>query len=624
MNIGGMSKARPKHHKPKGKGHRDVLTWRGAAWLEGCYWAGFFLALKSWVCPELHYQNAAAEVFSSFPFQASFLGRPGGGMAWLNALLLQGCQVPWLGALLGTILAALACQALRCLLRLAHGHWPKAAHLVLGAPIFLVFSQLERSACLLVLGFTLALGLAAGAGWWSRQGVIGRWLAPWLGVAMLYQVAGPATLVFMLVAVVVTEVRPHTPPSLRSLLNWAAAGGVCLAWHVWQTGLPVSRVWEVWETPFMKILAAGLAGWMVGVGLVVRLTASAPASAGQGQPWPAGRQRLLWGGGMVAGGLAVLGLFDTVKHQYLRLEYLALRERWPECLELARAQSRFTMAGWVYLLRGLYHRGELPESLFTYAVVKQDELLPGATYGPQALVATSMAMLELGQVNHAERLACEAVEILGERPELLWVLARVHVLKNQPVAAGNYLRVWQRQPFQSRRAGQWLAQLAEDPRLERNPEMAALRAVMVTTDYPSPGLVTAPLLQQLLHTNPTNRMALEFLLTHYLVSGQLKKFTEYLGQVGAAGYARLPRHFEEAAWLAQRVHQLALPSELGMAIREETRQRYRRFEEIVRSHDNNLQAAQRALVEEFGDTYWFYYWYEQTGASMRPVSKMRP
>jgi hypothetical protein len=66
--------------------------------------------------------------------------------------------------------------------------------------------------------------------------------------------------------------------------------------------------------------------------------------------------------------------------------------------------------------------------------------------------AQSETLLELGQVSEAERLAHEALELEGDRPDLLWVLAQINVLKDRPKAARIFLNALRQVPFQCERA----------------------------------------------------------------------------------------------------------------------------------------------------------------------------
>jgi hypothetical protein len=46
-------------------------------------------------------------------------------------------------------------------------------------------------------------------------------------------------------------------------------------------------------------------------------------------------------------------------------------------------------------------------------------------------------------------------------------------------------------------------------------------------------------------------------------------------------------------------------------------ERYERFGRALRRYRGDLVAAREGLVEEFGDTYWYYYVFGESGASWR-------
>jgi hypothetical protein len=218
--------------------------------------------------------------------------------------------------------------------------------------------------------------------------------------------------------------------------------------------------------------------------------------------------------------------------------------------------------------------------------------------------------LELGQVNEAEHLAHEALEIEGNRPDLLRLLAQINILKDRPQAARVFLNLLAQAPFQGAWAGGCLRDLENDPRLPDDQALALIRSRMVTTDLPHDQMPAESLFQQLLQSNPRNQMAFDYLLAQYLVTRDLDRLIKQLGRLDDFGYSAIPRHLEEAVLLYQRLN--GVPVDLhGRQIRPEAVQRFGQFIEALNRARKNPN-DRPALARNFRDTFWFYFYTRPT------------
>ena len=120
-------------------------------------------------------------------------------------------------------------------------------------------------------------------------------------------------------------------------------------------------------------------------------------------------------------------------------------------------------------------------------------------------------------------------------------------------------------------------------------------------------------LATLLERNPRNRMAFEYLMACYLLTGKLDKIMENVGRLEDLGYRQIPPLYEEAVliyYASQRQK-----SDLGrIKISPETIQRYQRFVQIRGSMlPRNQQETLNLLIREFGASYFFYFAFGQVG-----------
>ena len=243
-------------------------------------------------------------------------------------------------------------------------------------------------------------------------------------------------------------------------------------------------------------------------------------------------------------------------------------------------RDQMDVASEVRLHRALYHTRRLGEEAFSYTNQIGWEVLPALGGGLDSCRPQSRTMLELGLVSEAEHLAHEALESEGERPELLRLLAEVNLLKERPRAAQVFLRVLNQVPFQQSEARLWLSNLEGDPQCLANVELAAVRPLLLTNDLAHQAFPAEGLLVQLLRCNPTNRMAFEYLMAHYLMKLELDKVVDRLWQLEAFKYQGIPRHYEEALLLYEQARGSHLEL-AGRKVRPETMERFRRFTDAM-------------------------------------------
>jgi hypothetical protein len=371
---------------------------------------------------------------------------------------------------------------------------------------------------------------------------------------------------------------------------------------------------------------------------------------------------------LLLAGLATYASFDADRRAVLAVDYHARHRQWQSALEeaqrlqwagaipgrdedesLARTCLAFHFPIPVHsaapllptynvaihdINLALAQRGRLLDEMFRYpqrmgaSVVR---LLPddmGAyvthSYNPDIL-------LELGDVNEAERVTCECLANVGPRPWLLERLIAVSVLKGHAEAARTCLAVMAGDPWHRSRTETLRRDLAADPSLARWEQVRLARSRMYRTDRTShiPNMdPDEEMLRYLLVANPHNRLAFDYLMAHYLLTLRADQVAASMRHLGEFGYTEIPRHCEEAILLRARLDGKT-PNLAGLRIRPET---VRRFEDFGQALDRlgGTDAPDRthvrdALVAAYGDTYWFYalfgdsFWHSGPAVASRPA-----
>jgi hypothetical protein len=125
------------------------------------------------------------------------------------------------------------------------------------------------------------------------------------------------------------------------------------------------------------------------------------------------------------------------------------------------------------------------------------------------------------------------------------------------------------------------------------------------------------ILLDLLKSNPSNKMAFEYLMAYYLQTGRLSEIAAHIRRAADFGYTLLPRHWEEALCFYM-FQDSTLRAKFGdLPLRPETLSELNRFLEAYTGGFNKpaRMAETASLLErKFGKTYYYYIFKISNGA----------
>lgn len=612
---------------------------RAPGWLLAVLPLGVFLFAWLWVDPSLRFE--ATPGFPGFVRSAEFAGRfltvVSGPVDYLAAWLAQFSYWPWAGALVVTALAAALALATNRLLRVLTGrphHWlallPVTALLAVQGQLYLHGSDM----------IAVAVSVAA-ASWYASSAPTARGLrvAMFLGLSLpLYYALGGGYLLFVVLCGIIEMTRGAG--RMAGLLYLLSGEVVPQVVGVYGLHLSLSEAFGRNTPTDSAMFARGAFTlallWIVLIVTTYRLTHPRPEAT----PARTGLLRRLWRerpafrrAGIVlclVGPLFLAYLGPT--RTYLRLNQAVARGQYERAVNVAaHAAARQYSTEFLHLTNyALFRLGRLPAEMFHYRQSPEGLALGmvcGPRLSPSALrrvrydrpFECSELYLQLGLVNQAERVASEALETFGPHARTLSLLARVNEVKGRPAAARHFLTLltatlpragWARGELA--RLGDGGAEAAPDP------ELADLRARQMTGHTDEVDIDLEPQCLALLRGPRPNRMAFEYLLAYYLLNRTLDKFEAQLGQLDRFGFTDLPRHWAEA--LVVNEARTGRPCSLsGYRVPAELYQQFARFSSIIAplQQEGKVAAARQATAAEFGNTYFFYYVFGESGVGSR-------
>ena len=630
---------------------RRVACFRAAAYL--VLFGAFYLYVLLRIGPHLLYHQQCPVFLTTLEFFKSFLDRPGGLLTYVSVFLSQFNYYPWIGALILTLTAALICMSTGGLLRVFAGRGvPLPVVLFPAVGLLLLHNRYEYDP---ITGTALlaALALANAYVRWVPRRTLPGFAVFVVSSVVVYAFAGSAYVLFTVLCGVCELVKKRR----------VALGVFCLLCSVVPWGFSVYS-YEVGQAaayapllPFREGVSPLFRGMLALPRLLhmmlllffplaavaAGLHASHPSAAhtsvpGGSLPLPAPARATAWT--FLSPALfpaiavaAVLGSFDGAAKTRLEIDYCAQRGQWKLVLEKAKElpRSRWTNYVMFDVNRALYHTGRLLDEMFSYPErTGVDSLLLGDVKPtPQtgrAWLKVARLYFELGHINRAQHFAHYALEIQGEHPEALKLLAKTYILKGQTTMARPCLGALRQNLLYRNEAEAWLEKLDVDPDMTTDEEFRRVRTVMLQADPLVDSLDTpehGDMFLRLLRTNRKNRMAFEYAMACYLLSGQEADVVANLERLDDFDYSGIPRHCEEAVLFYQQVNKKQSVNLYGRRISGETLVRSVTFGEDMRRYLTSGQLdrenASKALAEWYGGTYFFYCVFGFSGSGAKPV-----
>ncbi|MFZ0035493.1 MAG: DUF6057 family protein, partial [Sedimentisphaerales bacterium] len=295
----------------------------------------------------------------------------------------------------------------------------------------------------------------------------------------------------------------------------------------------------------------------------------------------------------------------------LKISDYAERGMWQQILDYAAnadvPQGLFTNHD---INLALYHCGRLGSDMFSFRQSTPALLLTFEPGKRLAFVSTKRTdlLMQLGLLGIANKTAFESFEIT-QAPYALEQLAYINLAKGQIETAKVFLNSLCKDLIYAPEAKKLLQQIKTDPELKSNSRIQHLRAVMPDSDTPAVKFDVDLFFSYLLQKNPQNKMAFEYMMAYYLLTGQLDKVVNNLWRLKDLGYQKIPPLYEEAFAIYLRGSGGQKPDSVSFEPDIKTVEQAKIFEETFKRSGGAYapEAAAQALSPKFGNTYLYYY-----------------
>ena len=532
---------------------------------------------------------------NTWDYFAGTVAVPGGGADYIGRFLTQFFYHAWSGALL--------IAGLLLLIRILLKRICTRKDAVVGAVTFLPTVILMMVMCLrfptvsLLVAFCLALAAALAVSRIHKPKT--RRIVIFLLIPVLYLLLGSFVILFAAIAAVKEHNWRFSAVALLLAVACPLVAGLFFPYPVGRLlyGLTYYKVhvrMPVW--PWVAVAAA-----VAVVALAEsRLFAENRILTGNGRAW------LPYTAVGVIAVAAVLLSSSRSDEQSLKYNILAGKRAWNRIVTEATRKAPRTYSETACLNLALCKTGHLGGHMFDFLQDGPETLLPNENTPHHDGLSTAEIFYQLGMVNNARRYCFEALNAVPDYQKsapVFKLLAEISLVNENYEMARKYLTTLSHARFYRRWAGQQLALLQDidGPLVEKDyleKRFERYKGEDYIFDYNNADIS----LRQLLVEYPGNLTALNYLLAWDLLK---KDPVDFVGACPFEAFtSAVPKVWQEGFlidWGQSGYSREDLPDFIAPA-------NAARYEAFIR--DFNANVPMDKMQRNYGDTYWFYYFFK--------------
>ena len=217
----------------------------------------------------------------------------------------------------------------------------------------------------------------------------------------------------------------------------------------------------------------------------------------------------------------------------MQYDFMVCHQQWNRILETVNAEKPNNQIGVTVQNLALAMRGMLLEHMFDYNQNSIHGLLPDVNTDATSPMPTAEAFYQLGMINVAQRTVFEAQEAIldfQKSGRCYKRLAQTNLINGQYEVARKYLMALQKTLFYRDWANETLPLLGNEKAIASHPEYGRLRQCAYNEDFYFSDHVTPEMLESLYYRNTDNRLAFQYLLAYYMLTGDREGYNRVISK----------------------------------------------------------------------------------------------
>ena len=215
----------------------------------------------------------------------------------------------------------------------------------------------------------------------------------------------------------------------------------------------------------------------------------------------------------------------------MQYDFMARHQQWNRILATASTEKPNNQIGVTVQNLALAMSGMLVDHLFDYNQNGILGLLPDVQSDATSPLPTAEAFYQLGMINVAQRTVFEAQEAIldfQKSARCYKRLAQTNLINGDYEVARKYLTALQKTLFYRNWANETLPLLGNEKAIAQHPEYGRLRQSAYKEDFYFSDHVTPEMLESLYDRNKDNRLAYQYLLAYYMLTGDREGYNRLL------------------------------------------------------------------------------------------------
>lgn len=302
--------------------------------------------------------------------------------------------------------------------------------------------------------------------------------------------------------------------------------------------------------------------------------------------------------------LIILSTYNRRNAQFFTIEKLAVREEWEALLDYTTDHPSMNLFGSFYTNLALANEDLLCSHLFHYP----------QPFGPRGLCFewdASGEVLRRGSdffwairfVNEAHHWAYESLIIDGFTCRNLIRLIQTELARGNNRIAEKYIHQLDHTLFHRKRADHYRDLLNNPDGVASDPELGSRFHKSYGGDFFTEGADLEKNLRSLLHMDPSNLPALDYLMALLLLEKKVDEVAVMLPGYLDLSEGRMPVLLDECLLVYKITHRE--DNQTGMQVSQRTILRFEEYTRVLRQYPDQQEAA-RILFPIYGNTFWFY------------------